>query len=91
MVCIYVFSDDTYAQDSIEMLQACGLRFRKHATHGIESVEFAELLMTSGSIKYFYCTTLNECVNKDVESYKCRLVLVKQTPYKYLHILLDII
>lgn len=37
-----------YAQDSIDLLQNSGLQFREHEEHGIEPLEFAELLMSSG-------------------------------------------
>lgn len=43
-----------YAQDSIDLLQNSGLQFRKHEEDGIEPLEFAELLMSSGE-----CTVLN--------------------------------
>lgn len=38
-----------YAQDSIDLLQNSGLQFRKHEEDGIEPLEFAELLMSSGN------------------------------------------
>lgn len=38
-----------YAQDSIDLLQNSGLQFREHEEHGIEPLEFAELLMSSGN------------------------------------------
>lgn len=41
-----------YAQDSIDLLQNSGLQFREHEEHGIEPLEFAELLMSSGHIKF---------------------------------------
>ncbi|CAH2091931.1 unnamed protein product [Euphydryas editha] len=40
--------EDMYAQDSIDLLQNSGLQFRKHEEDGIEPLEFAELLMSSG-------------------------------------------
>ena len=39
-----------YAQDSIELLQNSGLQFKKHEEEGIDPLEFAELLMTSGIV-----------------------------------------
>ncbi|XP_064079532.1 CCR4-NOT transcription complex subunit 7-like [Macrobrachium nipponense] len=39
-----------YAQDSIDLLQNSGLQFKKHEEDGIEPVDFAELLMTSGIV-----------------------------------------
>ncbi|KAI5630991.1 CAF1 family ribonuclease domain-containing protein [Phthorimaea operculella] len=39
--------EDMYAQDSIDLLQNSGLQFREHEEHGIEPIEFAELLMSS--------------------------------------------
>lgn len=39
-----------YAQDSIDLLQNSGLQFREHEEHGIEPLEFAELLMSSGKL-----------------------------------------
>lgn len=41
--------EDMYAQDSIDLLQNSGLQFREHEEHGIEPLEFAELLMSSGN------------------------------------------
>ncbi|XP_026491296.2 CCR4-NOT transcription complex subunit 7-like isoform X1 [Vanessa tameamea] len=42
--------EDMYAQDSIDLLQNSGLQFREHEEHGIEPIEFAELLMSSGIV-----------------------------------------
>ncbi|XP_026326605.1 CCR4-NOT transcription complex subunit 7-like isoform X2 [Hyposmocoma kahamanoa] len=42
--------EDMYAQDSIDLLQNSGLQFRKHEEDGIEPLEFAELLMSSGLV-----------------------------------------
>ena len=44
------FSNDMYAQDSIDMLTKCGIQFRRHEEDGIEVNDFAELLMTSGIV-----------------------------------------
>ena len=42
--------EDTYAQDSIELLQHSGILFEKHAEDGIDPLDFAELLMSSGIV-----------------------------------------
>lgn len=39
-----------YAQDSIDMLQNSGIQFKKHEEEGIDPLDFAELLMTSGIV-----------------------------------------
>ena len=39
-----------YAQDSIELLQNSGIQFQKHEEEGINPIDFAELLMTSGIV-----------------------------------------
>ncbi|CAF4130914.1 unnamed protein product, partial [Rotaria sp. Silwood1] len=39
---------DTYAQDSVELLQESGMQFKKHEEEGMNSHLFAELLTTSG-------------------------------------------
>ncbi|XP_073777760.1 CCR4-NOT transcription complex subunit 7 isoform X5 [Danio rerio] len=39
-----------YAQDSIELLTSSGIQFKKHEEEGIETMYFAELLMTSGVV-----------------------------------------
>lgn len=39
-----------YAQDSIDLLQNSGLQFKKHEEDGIEPIDFAELLMSSGIV-----------------------------------------
>lgn len=39
-----------YAQDSIELLTTSGIQFKKHEEEGIETLYFAELLMTSGVV-----------------------------------------
>ena len=38
-------SEDTYAQDSIDLLQHSGIQFEKHAEDGIDPLHFAELLV----------------------------------------------
>lgn len=45
-----LFSDDTYAQESIDLLTNSGIDFKKHQEHGIDVVEFGELLISSGLI-----------------------------------------
>lgn len=39
-----------YAKESIDLLTECGIQFKKHEEEGIDVVQFAELLMTSGVI-----------------------------------------
>lgn len=39
-----------YAQDSIDLLQNSGIQFKKHEEEGIDPIDFAELLMTSGIV-----------------------------------------
>lgn len=39
-----------YAQDSIDLLQNSGIQFKKHEEEGIDPMDFAELLMTSGIV-----------------------------------------
>jgi len=52
--CVFVrtqiHSEDTYAQDSIELLQTAGIDFEKHLKQGIEVAQFAELLTVSGVV-----------------------------------------
>ncbi|XP_065127854.1 CCR4-NOT transcription complex subunit 7 isoform X1 [Paramisgurnus dabryanus] len=43
-------TEDMYAQDSIELLTSSGIQFKKHEEEGIETLCFAELLMTSGVV-----------------------------------------
>ncbi|TNN51861.1 CCR4-NOT transcription complex subunit 7 [Liparis tanakae] len=43
-------TEDMYAQDSIELLSTSGIQFEKHEDEGIETLYFAELLMTSGVV-----------------------------------------
>lgn len=48
---IYFFQrEDMYAQDSIDLLTNSGIQFKKHEDEGIEPLDFAELLMTSGVV-----------------------------------------
>ncbi|KAH8940048.1 hypothetical protein BDL97_15G067500 [Sphagnum fallax] len=42
--------EDVYAQDSIELLQQSGIDFKKNEERGIDSQQFAELLMSSGVV-----------------------------------------
>lgn len=46
----FSLNEDMYAQDSIDLLQNCGINFNRNDTDGIEVMEFAELLMTSGIV-----------------------------------------
>ncbi|XP_063221053.1 CCR4-NOT transcription complex subunit 7-like [Bacillus rossius redtenbacheri] len=46
----FSLSEDMYAQDSIDLLQNSGIQFKKHEEEGIEPLEFAELLITSGVV-----------------------------------------
>ncbi|MGH0166569.1 UNVERIFIED_CONTAM: hypothetical protein FKN15_057812 [Acipenser sinensis] len=43
-------TEDMYSQDSIDLLQNSGLQFKKHEEEGINTLYFAELLMTSGLV-----------------------------------------
>lgn len=43
-------TEDTYGQDSVELLTTSGIQFKKHEKEGIETQYFAELLMTSRAI-----------------------------------------
>ena len=43
-------NQDMFAQDSIDLLQNSGIQFKKHEEEGIEPLEFAELLMSSGIV-----------------------------------------
>ena len=45
-----VDSDDMYAPDSIELLQKSGIDFQRHEEFGIQTDDFAELLITSGLV-----------------------------------------
>ncbi|KAI5234983.1 CCR4-NOT transcription complex subunit 8 isoform X2 [Manis pentadactyla] len=42
--------EDMYSQDSIDLLANSGLQFQKHEEEGIDTLHFAELLMTSGVV-----------------------------------------
>lgn len=45
-----LYREDMYSQDSIDLLQNSGLQFKKHEEEGIDTLYFAELLMTSGLV-----------------------------------------
>lgn len=47
---LFIFSEDMYAQDSIDLLTNSGIQFKKHEEEGIDPIDFAELLMTSGIV-----------------------------------------
>lgn len=46
----FSLTEDMYAQDSIDLLQNSGIQFKKHEDEGIDPIDFAELLMTSGIV-----------------------------------------
>lgn len=55
LLCCWIFffapcREDMYSQDSIDLLQNSGLQFKKHEEEGIDTLYFAELLMTSGLV-----------------------------------------
>jgi len=43
-------TEDMYAEDSVELLHTSGIRFEKHESDGIDTNQFAELLLTSGLV-----------------------------------------
>ena len=45
-----IFSEDMYAQNSIDLLKDCGIQFDRHQGEGITISDFAELLMSSGIV-----------------------------------------
>jgi CCR4-NOT transcription complex subunit 7/8 len=47
---LWTSSEDMYAQDSIDLLTNSGIQFKKHEEEGIDPIDFAELLMTSGIV-----------------------------------------
>ena len=47
---LYAFREDMYAEDSINLLQHSGIQFKKHEEEGIEPVDFAALLLSSGVV-----------------------------------------
>ena len=55
-MCVWQFNfkfslaEDMYAQDSIDLLQLSGINFDKHQSYGIDILQFAELLITSGIV-----------------------------------------
>lgn len=49
-LCPVPYSEDMYAQDSIDLLQNSGIQFKKHEEDGIDPLDFAELLMSSGIV-----------------------------------------
>ena len=45
-----LFSEDMYAQESIDLLSKSGIQFPKHLECGIDPLNFAELLTSSGVV-----------------------------------------
>ncbi|KAH7952838.1 hypothetical protein HPB49_001755 [Dermacentor silvarum] len=43
-------SEDTYVQDSLDLLMHSGIQFGKHNNEGIDPYEFAQLIKTSGMV-----------------------------------------
>jgi CCR4-NOT transcription complex subunit 7/8 len=46
----YIFSEDMYAPESIDLLQKSGIDFTRHEEIGIVPNDFAELMVTSGLV-----------------------------------------
>ena len=46
----FFYSEDMYAQDSIDLLSNAGIQFSKHNEEGIDVADFAELLTSSGIV-----------------------------------------
>ena len=46
----FSLEEDTYAQDSIDLLTNSGIDFAQHETRGIDVNDFGELIMTSGLV-----------------------------------------
>ncbi|KAI5057432.1 hypothetical protein GOP47_0027447, partial [Adiantum capillus-veneris] len=42
--------EDVYAHESIDLLKRCGMDFKKNEEKGVDSVRFAELMMSSGVV-----------------------------------------
>ena len=42
--------EDLYPEDSIDLLRSSGLDFKKHSFQGIETSDFAEMLISSGLV-----------------------------------------
>lgn len=47
---MYMFREDMYAQDSVDMLTGAGIQFKRHEEEGVEVDVFAELLICSGLV-----------------------------------------
>ena len=45
-----IFSEDMYAQESIDLLSKSGIQFQKNLESGIDPMHFAELLTSSGVV-----------------------------------------
>ena len=43
-----------YAEESVDLLQNSGLQFDRHEREGIETVDFAEMLIVSGTVPYHF-------------------------------------
>jgi len=43
-------SEDMYAEDSVDLLQNSGIQFDRHEREGIETLQFAEMLLVSGIV-----------------------------------------
>jgi len=41
-----------YAEESVDLLQNSGLQFDRHEREGIETVDFAEMLIVSGATPF---------------------------------------
>lgn len=47
---LLLYSEDMYAQDSIDLLRRSGIDFKRHGENGIDVSHFGELLMSSGIV-----------------------------------------
>lgn len=73
MCLLFVHREDMYSQDSIDLLQNSGLQFKKHEEEGIDTLYFAELLMTSGlvlceNVKWLSFHRWVDCSDRDPSS-----------------------
>jgi hypothetical protein len=51
-----------YAEESVDLLQNSGLQFDRHEREGIETVDFAEMLIVSGGAGLTKNITSVECM-----------------------------